>query len=161
MLEAWARGALRLYTHLAVGSSTAITLALLAGLTARDAMIAAVAAAAANLLIDRLGHENGPIPRRRPLLHSPPGPLLATLATTPILLLAVHPIQAALAALAGAYTHLPLDAITESGIYTRPGRRARRLRLANIPYNHPAANTLATLTATTAAIAVLAAHLHP
>ena len=152
---------MRLYTHLAVGSSTAATLALLAGLGARDALIAAVAAALANLLIDRLGHEKGPVPRRKPLLHSPPGPLLATLPAAPLLLAAGNPAIATLAALAGAYTHLPLDAVTESGIYTRPGRRAKRLRLARLPYNHPAANTAATLAATLTLLATLATHLHP
>ncbi len=155
------RGALRLYTHIAVGSSTAIIISTLLGLGARDALYAALAAALANLLIDRLGHEKGPVPRRRPLLHSPLGPPLATLAATPLLAAAPNPPLAAIAALAGAYTHLPLDAVTEGGIYTGPGRRAKRVRLARLPYDHPTANTLATLAATLPAAALIAIHLHP
>ncbi len=147
---------MKLATHVAVGSSLAAALALLLGCSYQCAWFAAMAAAAANVAIDVFGHERRPYPRRTRLMHSPLGPLIATLpfiaaaAPAPPLDL----VRVSISMLLGAYSHLLLDAVTEGGIYRSPFSD-KRWRLAKLPYNHPVANAAATVAAALLLAAVL------
>ena len=148
---------MKLATHIAVGSSLAAAAALLLGCCYACAWFAAMAAAAANIAIDVFGHERRPYPRRTRLMHSPLGPLLASLPFLAALAPAppLDALRAAASILLGSYSHLLLDAVTEGGVYRSPFSD-RRWRLARLPYNHPAANTLATVLAALLLAAALA-----
>ena len=130
---------MRLGTHIVFAAGVAAATAALLGCKV-CIPYAILASTLVNISIDVLGHEvRAGRPRRTAFSHSLVGPLVFSFPFIyPVLATPATP-----AILAGAYSHLLLDAVTEGGIYAAWPFKKKRYRLARIRYNNTLANMLA------------------
>lgn len=144
---------MRRVTHVVFSTGLVAFLAVrVLGLTGWDVLLPVLLASIMQYVIDAVSHEEvyvggRVVSRRTPLLHSPSGVLLVSLAFTGLALaitgFSVWRATSYLALMASAASsHLLLDSLTERGVYVR-GRRVYRRRMFRT--DNPILNTVFTL----------------
>ncbi len=140
---------MRSTTHIAFGAGASSLAAGLLSCSMPCWLLAVMASAALNLLIDAIGHDHRLLggTRRTRATHSLPGLAILTLAAWLLSRRGVvlapgeagMPLLASIAA--GAFSHWLLDSLTPGGVYLV----RRRFRLARVGYANPLANAFFTL----------------